>query len=150
LNNDVRISLWSARVGRDALLGRATVACDFDGDQTWVKKTVDLEGEVAGRLDIELRRRPEFETLRDSMSLAKRLGSGPIGEWFPMVRQLGTEISMLDTSLATLQLFMRKEIPQLQYDMKPGPFIPGISRVGEVLLTLQNQFAGSVRPHSNC
>lgn len=151
-----RLSLWGETLGRDSLLGMATV--DFakllneggseeggSGDggrnegRSAKRVTVLLEGAMAGEIVVSLRYRPQFQVLRGAMTLAKTLGSS-FGETFPLLGQLGREIGTLDLIVANLRLAARDYLTRrLGLAVPSGRF--GGNFAGAALLDLRRAVA---------
>ncbi|WP_394844168.1 SRPBCC family protein [Pendulispora brunnea] len=111
LDRNIEISIWSASLGRDTLLGTARVELPSKVGPEWKQISVMLHGAAAGELLIALRCRPEFQVLRETMSLAKTLGSR-LGKFVPPLGQLGFEIGMLDTAFANAQSVAQRYLSQ--------------------------------------
>lgn len=106
LDRRIAVSVWDARLGRDALLGGVDVdVTELTGG--WAPRRVPLQG--SGELQISVRARPELQVLRDSMSLAKTLGSW-LGRLVPPLGQLGFEIGMVDTTVAKLEMGITRRL----------------------------------------
>ncbi|WP_394833697.1 SRPBCC family protein [Pendulispora rubella] len=111
MDRNIDISIWSASLGRDTLLGTAKVEIPSALGTDWSQLTVILHGAAAGELVIAVRRRPEFQVLRETMSLAKTLGSR-LGKFVPPLGQLGFEISMLDMAFANIESVAQRYLSQ--------------------------------------
>lgn len=142
LDRKVRLSVWDARIGRDNLIGTATIGFDKLTNGEAVQQTVQLEGPTTGKLTVSLRYRLEFEALRNAMNLAKTLGGGTIGRAVPLLGQLGFEIGMLDTTVANLEIAARTYLTQKLGFQLPRAVDPVANKAGLVLLDLRQAAAG--------
>lgn len=108
LDREVGISVWDARIGADALIGNASVDISKVTPE-WTDQTLDLPGPQSGQVKLSVRAAPEFQVLRDAMSLTKRVAT-QVGDLAPWVAQLGFEIGMVDTTLATIEQKLTQQL----------------------------------------
>src|SRR5262249_40156478 len=97
--------------GPDVMLGSACVDLENLGAE-WSSQIVPLEGPLSGHVELSMRKKPEFQLLRDTMTLAKTLGSS-LGTLVPPLAQLGFEIGVLDTTVAGVELRLKQHLQSM-------------------------------------
>jgi Lipoxygenase/C2 domain len=118
LDERIEISVWDARLGPDALLGRTSVDITRVSSP-WSHLCVALEGPVSGWVELSLRTKPELQVLRGAMWRAKALG-GWLQGLVPPLAQLGFEIGVVETTLATVELEIARRLKAMGLTLSPA------------------------------